>query len=248
MNSEKHLFALHFESLTGLINRQSASSTLEVADQDLWQRIVKVLHMKAGEEIIFFDNMHHVVVRLSESMWAKKNVVAGQIISHKQNQELTPIIVLYAPLTKKDAFESIVYSAAQLGVSKIIPFISAKTHRVWWNEKDRARCTKIMIAACEQAKQFIIPELVDPISFAQLVSGEQENIFFEARALEFSDFFARKKSMKNITILFGPEGGLTSIEMEMLMNKGFEKYGLTKTILRSQDAVLLGLGILRSLC
>jgi 16S rRNA (uracil1498-N3)-methyltransferase len=52
---------------------------------------------------------------------------------------------------------------------------------------------------------------------------------------------------KSILVVFGPEGGLTDHEQQRLEEQGFIGYRLTPSVLRSTEAITVGLGILRSL-
>jgi len=47
--------------------------------------------------------------------------------------------------------------------------------------------------------------------------------------------------------MFGPEGGLTKQEEDLLKENDFEFYVLTPTVLRSVEAVAVGLGSVRSI-
>ncbi|MCB9492974.1 MAG: 16S rRNA (uracil(1498)-N(3))-methyltransferase [Epsilonproteobacteria bacterium] len=249
MHGQKHLFALYLPTLSSTLNQQQ-DDVLVLRDRDLWQRLTRVLRVSVGEHITFFDNKCHVTVRLDEQALSTKNTVSGSIVTKTENSPLAPTLTLYAPLTKKDAFESMLYNAAQLGVSDIQPFLSEKIHRMWWGPKDKARCEKIMIAGCEQAKQFIVPTLHEPVNLTAITAQATCNIYFEAGAQPLAILLSNAKQKKygSFSLLIGPEGGLTNGEMSTLNSKSFCAYSLTPTILRSQDAALVALGLIRSLC
>jgi RsmE family RNA methyltransferase len=57
---------------------------------------------------------------------------------------------------------------------------------------------------------------------------------------------AQKNNNLDIVLFFGPEGGLTWQEEKQLSDLGFETYALTPTILRAREAVIVGLGGVRS--
>ena len=50
----------------------------------------------------------------------------------------------------------------------------------------------------------------------------------------------------NISVTLGPEGGFSSEEEDLLHQANFTPYRLTPTILRSREAVCLGLGAVRA--
>ena len=149
----------------------------------------------------------------------------------------------------KAVLEEIVYNAAQLGVTSIVPLQTTKAHALPFSAKETERLFKIMIAACEQAKQFAIPQLKNPISLKEAVEDYQaeRQLVFDSTGKSCASFFSSLKIPASLTVAFGPEGGLTDEELATLEEASFEKVQLTPTILRSEDAPLLGIGLLRSL-
>jgi 16S rRNA (uracil1498-N3)-methyltransferase len=181
-------------------------------------------------------------------MFSGKNKIIGLVLDAKISTPITPSITLMPSLLKRDAFETVVYLAAQMGATIIQPLQTAKTHRSLNNEKEQARLTKIMIAACEQAKSFCIPELKNPIDINDL-SKPPYGIYFEDDGTPLATISQKiiTEKPKNLTLVFGPEGGLTMAERQHLDACGFTCCALTPTILRAQEAIAVGLGALRSL-
>jgi RNA methyltransferase, RsmE family len=171
-----------------------------------------------------------------------KRYVTGMVQSSTPNPAPAIPITLYLPLLKKEAFEHAIYISAELGVSTIIPIITEKCH----TSHESQRLYKIMIAACEQAKNFWIPKLHEPCNLT--------NVSFPHNALKicFDDEGKPSSTLpvttaKEICITLGPEGGFSEREKNLLEQSGFQFYKLTKTILRSQEAVCVGLGVIQSI-
>lgn len=242
---DKHTFALYSQKL-GEVGKH-----LELVDQDLWHRITHVLRLTAGEQVILFDGAREVTLQLSEKMFSGKNKISGTVLDTKVSEPLKPAITLMPSLLKREAFETVAYLAAQMGATTIQPLLATKTQRAWNSEKEYARLTSIMVAACEQAKNFVIPELKKPIALTQVQKIEDSScgIYFEddgAPLLTVAHHLETTKP-QSITLVFGPEGGLTSTERRHLGAQGFICYALTPTILRAQEAVAVGLGAIRSI-
>ena len=141
-----------------------------------------------------------------------------------------------------------------MAVTKIVPLISAKTQRSWDLDKEFERLTKIMIAACEQSKSFIMPELHNPIKIQNISKFLAANkcpikAYFDPSGQKFINLLQKIQQLPkmNTTLLFGPEGGLTLEEENLISSVGFKTYALTPTILRSREAVIVGLGGVRSI-
>ncbi len=248
-----HIFALHTSTLHESLSQKSQGQELVLYDMPCWQRITKVLRLDQGQVIILFDGNHIVQLKLSATTFTQKNMVVGIIESVRRVQPLTPRITLYAAILKKNAFENVIYTAAQMGVQTIVPLITARTQQEWI-EAIAPRFEAMMVAACEQSKQYAIPHLAEPMHLRDLMSLErvenERRIFFEADQQPLSSLVSdplyHNESL-SLSCLIGPEGGLTSSEQEDLRLAGFEGYCLTPSILRAIDATIVALGAIRSL-
>jgi 16S rRNA (uracil1498-N3)-methyltransferase len=119
-----------------------------------------------------------------------------------------------------------------------------------------------MVAACEQSKNFCLPEICEPVKIQVIAeqislspSGAQTSLktYFDPAGARFVDLLEKIKSATadgssdlQISLFFGPEGGLTEQEEKCLLDSGFVAYALTPTILRAREAVIVGLGGVRS--
>lgn len=269
--NEQHIFTLFCKNLSKYLSGENISGysgcQIEFPDYDLWQRLTKVLRLRAGEKLVLFDEHINAVVVVLEKTFTKKELVVLLIESVNANQALKPNITLMPCLLKKDAFEDIIYAAAQMGVNKIIPVLSDKVQRSWGEKKEHERLFNIMVAACEQSKNFFLPEICQSVKFQDIatkVIAKQADpklledqvdrsrialkIYFDPSGACFVDLLKKIKenSDQNIILFFGPEGGLTGHEEKRLSDMGFETYALTPTILRAREAIIVGLGGVRS--
>ena len=106
-----------------------------------------------------------------------------------------------------------------------------------------------MVAACEQAKQFVIPKLVSPVPLQEVLeklTPAAMKIVFDSTGDSCIGIVSACISRNDVVVLFGSEAGLTDQELLHVTQYGFSKVRLTQTILRSEDAPLLGIGMLRS--
>lgn len=263
----RHLFTLFCKDLSQFISGR-VGYQVEISDRDLLHRITKILRLRAGEKLLLFDEHVHVNVTVLEKTFVKKEQVVLFIESVNPNQALKPNITLMPCLLKKDAFEDVIYAAAQMGVNKIIPILSDKVQRSWGKKKERERLFNIMVAACEQSKNFVFPEICEPVKIQditrqlsrdsisqrrRLEASPSLKIYFEPSGASFVGLLQKIKENNaqrnydlDIVLFFGPEGGLTTQEEKLLSDLDFETYALTPTILRAREAVIVGLGGVRS--
>jgi 16S rRNA (uracil1498-N3)-methyltransferase len=249
-----HIFSCYYPYLSDHIEKFSLSQFVTITDKDLWHRLVRVLRLETSGSFILFDQFIHMHVKLEHETFQKKGNIVVSVSNIKKNQALKPSVVLACGLLKKEAFEKIVYFGSQMGADQIIPLIATRVHRSWGNQKELERLRRISVAACEQSKQYVFPELCNPLNIESFfttiksTSDACKKICFESTGhslFTLLDQIHRKPPQK-IVIVVGPEGGFTSSELDQFKQGGFEFYALTPTILRSVEAVNVGLGSIRS--
>lgn len=251
MNNNTHIFALYLESLTNRLTTQNENGLIVFEDKLFFNRLTQILRLKTDNKIVLFDSIHNVIGTINENSFAKKNSVALQIETIKKNAYATPPIHLYQGLTKKSTFEEIVYNAAQLGISSITPVITTKIHKSWFTTNDLTRLNAIMVSACEQAKQFALPQLslpIEMIAIEKILDNKYTNLLLDPLGNSLiSSIAPTATKCPGYNIFIGAEGGLTEQEAAYLKNLNFLPVKLGNSILRSQEATFLSLGIIRSL-
>ncbi len=247
----KHLFSVYLQDLSGLISNLKVGQILQVEDKATHQRLTKVLRLKSQVNIILFDQNMNATISLDPKTFEQKKKVFGKILKMEKNKPLKPEIIFCPALLKKSSFLDVSYIAAQMGANKIMPIITQKVQRKWSGKKEQKKLEKIMISGCEQSKNFMIPELHEPVlleDFLKKLEKEGKKVIFEVGGKPLFDLLNQlnKKNFKKIYLLFGPEGGFEQEETELLESNNFEIYCLTPTILRSFEAIAVGLGSVRS--
>lgn len=245
----KHQFALYASSLSQELRNWQAGDLIPIEDTELVHRITHVLRLKQFDEIILFDRIGHAVVTIQEI--TKKHVVCS-VQSYVFNKIFEPSITVVLPLLKKEALEEALYATVELGASVVQLVKTEKTQRSWGGAKEYERAQRIMIAASEQSKNFAIPELHQPKTLRDVVQDGAEDevkIFFdpEGRPLLSLMNMVHETKPSSAVCLVGPEGDLTESEKALVAKHGFKECKLTPTVVRSVQALNVGLGALRSI-
>lgn len=250
-SSTAHEFALYTEALASL-GRLTVGQLFTVTDKALAHRVLTVLRLEEGESCILFDSSKVLKVRLVRENSNKSSEIAFAIEEIQQHTPLKPAVHWLLPLLKRDAFEEALYSLVELGVTSIIPFTATKTGRLWLGQKELVRCRALMIAAAEQSKNFLIPTLHPVAPFIECLSqwSSQSSfpLFLDAAGQKASDCLKilSVQAPASLLVCSGPEGDLTTHEKQLLADHTFMFMALTPTILRAQQAVAVGMGIIRS--
>lgn len=247
MKSSSHCFALY--SKKPLLHSAIGTSVL-IHDEDLSLRVTRVLRLRAGEHVIIFDDIQSQLIQLESSTFQSKKTITALLLEQTIHKQSEPRINLCIGLLKKEAFQDVAYYAAAMGVTHLVPVITSKVQRSWGGQKEQERLTKVMIAACEQSKQFVLPKIENPLNFDQFIASsfctkkDQSILYFDVHGAPLLNQLKHHEANRSaeVTLFWGPEGGLVSQEIAVLDQHGFSCAVLTPTVLRAIDAVAVGLG------
>jgi 16S rRNA (uracil1498-N3)-methyltransferase len=250
MFKTKHEFAFYYSAVSHIQQKRAHINTHDIIEPDLFHRLINVLRLEKNDQVILFDSQFHIEAHIIQI--GKKSVTLD-IENIIENTILTPRVNWLLPVLKRDAYEQALYALTELGVTSIQPILTDKLHKIIITEKELIRHKKIIIAAAEQAKQFVVPELkpLVPLSLylPQIAHNNQSKIFFDPTGKPCFEIVKQlaEHNIKEIIACAGPEGDLTPAEKAILHNHDFTFCKLTPTILRAEQAAIIGLGIIRSL-
>lgn len=211
--------------------------------------ISKSLRMKTGEEITVVTPTQTQADCVIEDISGEQ--VFLKVLNKKPcENEPSTAITLYQALPKGDKMEYIIQKSVELGVTKIVPVISARCISRPDEKslsKKQLRWQKIAKEAAQQSRRGIIPKIEKAITFKQAVAQlEKENtqniIFYECGGESVKKLLA--DTPENINIFIGSEGGFEPAEVEMIENIGGHSATLGKRILRAETAPLAALSII----
>lgn len=199
-----------------------------------------VLRFRVGYKLIICDNSgndYHCTVK---SINAKSTICTVDSIEMNETEHRIQAILLCG-LTKCEKYEIGIQKAVELGVNKIIPFISQNT-----SEKNfrRSRIERIVLEACKQCGRAILPEVTEPLSFTEAVEvaeGLKIIPYEKEKENTFISILRELPKYDKVSLLVGSEGGFTPEEVEYAKSRGFASVSLGKRILRAETAVIMGL-------
>jgi 16S rRNA (uracil1498-N3)-methyltransferase len=139
----------------------------------------------------------------------------------------------------------LVEKAAELGVASIQPLLSERSVLKLSGEragKKRAHWQSIAIAACEQCGRNRVPPLHTVLALEQWLAQPREpGLFWLLSPAGGAPAWPRDTDASPLTLLSGPEGGLTAAEEERAQAAGFVPASLGPRILRAETAPLAAL-------
>jgi len=235
----KHEFALYYAD--NEFNNVSVKSRVILSDAQFIHRVTHVIRQKVNEQFIIFTTTHVYTVIIIEQV---KNKLILEVIEKKKSAPCAPPIYWLLPLLERAYFEEAVYNLAAMGAWTIQPVITEKSKSLRMSD----RLNRIMIAACEQAKQFVIPE-IKPVTHLDTILNQSKNlIVFDPTGKPCFTVLSelKQKKIESLTCLVGPEAGFSVAEQEKIFVHASYICALTPTILRAVDAVTVSMGIMRS--
>lgn len=198
----------------------------------LAKQIKNVLHLEVGEKVELCDgNGSYSIGEIINFTKDGIEVRLGEIMKERaENKKVT----LFCAVLKKENFEMVVQKTTEIGITKIIPVITARTIKTGLNME---RLKKISLEASEQSGRKFLPEILEPINFIEAleISKKEENFLFDASGED--KMLLIDSSHRNIWI--GPEGGWTEEEIKKTEQNNFKKISLGKNILRGETAAIV---------
>lgn len=212
------------------------------------RHIAKSLRMKAGEQLTLVTPKQEQLDCTISSVNADS--VEVSVNSRKPCENEPDVeITLYQALPKGDKMEYIIQKCVELGISTIVPVISARCISrpdAKSLAKKQIRWQKIAREAAQQSRRGIIPTIGDAVSFKQAAEicseNEQNIIFYELGGESVRKLISKKP--KSIGVFIGSEGGFEHSEVELVLGNGGYAATLGRRILRAETAPLAALSII----
>ncbi len=213
------------------------------------KHISKVLRMRVGEDLTLISPTQ-VQCTCKIADISSECVTVDVISKMPCKNEPDTFVTLYQALPKGDKMDFIIQKCVELGVSKIVPVLSARCVSRPDKKslaKKQIRWQKIALQASMQSRRGIVPEVCGCISFDEAcrqsaVQDEKTIIFYEMGGEPVKKLLSNKP--KKIGMFIGSEGGFESGEVEKILNIGGTSATLGKRILRAETAPLAGLSII----
>lgn len=168
-----------------------------------------------------------------------------------RDSELKVDIKVYQALIRNENFDLVIQKVTELGAHEIVPTIFERNVVKIDKTKEESKINRyqsIVNMAVNQSKRDYIPKVEKPLKVKDILleEGEIGLVAYENNkdTKSLSDLKEAIKSAKKVSIVIGPEGGITKDEYESLINKGFKSISLGKRILRSETASISLMSIL----
>tara|TARA_B100000029_G_C17379193_1_gene889023 strand:- start:304 stop:921 length:618 start_codon:yes stop_codon:yes gene_type:complete len=188
--------------------------------------------MKEGGELTFFNgDGYEYRGTITSINRFKVSIAIVSSASISRESRLTSRLGLC--ILKRHAMESALTRATELGVSEITPLISSRTNIRIPREK---HWQQVIQSSCEQCGRNTLPVLKKVSPIENWLATTTGVIKIVANPLSKRMLDNLESDTPSVSMLVGPEGGLSYEEIESAEGEGFLSLSLGKRVLRAETA------------
>lgn len=223
------------------------NSTLTL-DEAARRHCVQVLRLKRGAPIVLFDGEGAEFPATIEQI--ERRAVTVSLQQPRQRNSESPLkIHLYQGISKGERMDYAIQKATELGVTEITPLFCERSVV----KLDPKRLQKkidhwrgVTLSACEQCGRNHIPTLHPAQPLQQLESPDNSTGFL-LNPLATETLHTQAPATESLSILIGPEGGLSEAEILRATESGWRGVQLGPRTLRTETATVVALTALQLL-
>lgn len=218
--------------------------------ENAFRHLVQVLRMSVGESLRVFDGRGREFEARLDAV-SRREAYVQLVAENSPAMESDLHLTLAQSVSKGDRMDYTLQKAVELGVSVIQPLITARSVvRLDAERSDRKldHWQGVITSACEQSGRATLPALRPTARYADWLGQPRDP---EARHLML-DPLARTglrdlPPANRITLLVGPEGGLSDAELDQARAAGFDGIRLGPRVLRTETAGVAAIAALQTL-
>jgi 16S rRNA (uracil1498-N3)-methyltransferase len=212
-------------------------------------RHVQVLRLQPGDVITLFNGeggeFDACVTRMSRS-----DVEVEVGVHHPVEREAARAVHLLAGITANDRMDWLVEKATELGVASITPLVAERSVLKLKGEradKKLAHWQGVAVAAAEQCGRNRVPTIHPAVTLNEWLKkappGERWVLSLSEGTRPMAQLMASSSVSEAVTVLSGPEGGLSPAEEAAALAGSFLPVTLGPRVLRAETAPLAVLAV-----
>lgn len=224
----------------------SVTDTNIVLSKDDAFHLARVMRAKLGDKIIAIYNQE---LYLGEVISLNPLIIKNKGFYQEESRELDKEVTIFFALAKGDKIDFVIQKATELGASRIV-LVKTERSIVKISKDDfirkLPRYELIAKEASEQCERRIIPSILYLDNIKRIpdeLLSELNYVAYEEDAYNKVNFSLVKET-KSVSVLIGPEGGLSIDEVNALVSQDFKRVSLGKRILRTETAAVAALAMI----
>lgn len=231
-----------------------AAGEMATVDGDEGFHAANVRRLRPGEEIDLSDGaglMAHCVVEETG-----KGRLTARVLERHTVAPATPAVTVVQALPKSDRSELAVELATEAGADELVAWQAARCVARWEGpkaDKGLRRWRAVARAAARQSRRPYIPGVTGLVSTPELVRRIATDVAAGATVLALHESATASMTKlplaqaDSVTLIVGPEGGISDDELAAFVDAGAIAVRLGPTVLRTSTAAAVALGALGAL-
>lgn len=218
------------------------------------RHITKVLRLKAGDLIELLDGLGTVYRAVITNAGRQVEAHIESILVKEEGVGTS--VWVWQGILKGEKMDTVVQKCTELGVTGMVPFQSSRCQGKldqMQSRKKHERWQRIGVAACKQSMRLQSIQIDAPVTFSESLTKKGEDnttlrlLFWEEEKTIHLHDIADIDKANSLELMLGPEGGLTSDEVEQARLLGWRTVSLGDRILRAETATLSAVSIVQYL-
>jgi len=210
-----------------------------------------VLRLAAGDSVTLFNGEGGEFEATIQA--TVKKIITLLVGDYMEINRESPLAIhLGIGLSRGDRMDWAIQKSTEVGVTEITPLITQRSEvklihsRV---QKKLSHWRKISVSACEQSRRTKIPRINPPLDISCWIDtiGSGKRIVLNHQGQQSISNFKNDDGVSSVSLLIGPEGGLTPEEVQLANHAKFDDLSLGPRILRTETAPVVTISLIQAL-
>lgn len=222
-----------------------AAGSVATLDGDEGFHAASVRRIRVGERIVLGDGAGVLADCIVDAV--EKRALQATVVERRLVPAPTPSVTVVQAVPKAERSELAIELATEAGADAFVAWQATRCVARWDGpkaDKGLRRWRAVARSAARQSRRAFIPEVDGVASTAEVVGslGGVTLALHESATVPLANVDVAQTD--SITLVVGPEGGLTDAELAALMDAGAQAVRLGPTVLRTSTAAAVALGAL----
>lgn len=226
-----------------------ANTRVEIGGED-HHHLTRSLRARIGDAVVVCDGKgteaDGVITAIDKRVALVETGAARMVAQSSIGYRMHAVVALI----KGERMDYAVQKLVELGVTSIQPMVSARTVVTVGGEraqKKTQRLDSIARSAAQQCHTAWLPAVAAPLTFADALAtapNATRLLFDVAPTAASFESALPPKGCEDVAFLIGPEGGLTTAEVEQAKAGGWKAVSLGPLVLRAETAALAAAAVI----
>ena len=218
-------------------------------DGDTAHYLGRVLKVRQGNPVTVF-NGRGGSYQAEITAIDRRTITLSLLQFDVENNESPLRVTLAQGISRGQHMDYTVQKAVELGVTRIVPLFSEYSNVRLEEERARKRYDhwhKIITSACEQSGRNLVPQLDEAQPLSDWVQQDGASLKLIMHPEANDSLAGLLEGITDLTILCGPEGGLSPVEINIALAQGYRKVSMGPRIMRTETAAIAAIAICQAM-